>query len=103
MERTRTPNCRRRGVCATRREKLAFVPAAPGTDVIVGSIAAIIPFFIASYIFGSRIMKQRRCPECKGSGLVSRNEMLVKCPTCGGWLPFQSWKQFFIPDKPMSQ
>lgn len=28
-------------------------------------------------------LKQRRCPECEGSGLVSRRERLIKCPTCG--------------------
>ena len=28
---------------------------------------------------------QRRCPSCRGSGLVTRGPRLVKCPVSGGW------------------
>ena len=52
--------------------------------------------------FGKRILIQRRCQECKGCGLVPRpardgsGEMqLRKCPECGGFFPWQSWRQFF--------
>lgn len=37
---------------------------------------------------------QRRCPKCEGSGLVERGTILRKCPECGGFFPWQGWKQF---------
>ena len=37
---------------------------------------------------------QRRCPRCSGSGLVERGPFLRKCPECGGFFPWQGWKQF---------
>ena len=38
---------------------------------------------------------QRRCPRCSGSGLIERGPFLRKCPECGGFFPWQGWKQFF--------
>ncbi|KAK2987087.1 hypothetical protein RJ640_004813 [Escallonia rubra] len=38
---------------------------------------------------------QRRCGECGGSGLVMRDKECIRCPECGGFLPWQSWKRFF--------
>lgn len=37
---------------------------------------------------------QRRCEKCDGSGLVERGPFLRKCPECGGFFPWQGWKQF---------
>ena len=37
---------------------------------------------------------QRRCGKCNGSGLVERGPFLRKCPECGGFFPWQGWKQF---------
>ncbi|PPD92686.1 hypothetical protein GOBAR_DD10372 [Gossypium barbadense] len=45
--------------------------------------------------FSKRIIAQRRCGECRGSGLVFRGNDYFKCPECGGFLPWQSWKRFF--------
>jgi len=70
-------------------------PAAPGWEIWVGLAAGVIPFCIASYEFGKRILIQRRCPECKGSGLVKRGRYLRKCTNCGGMLPWLGWKAFF--------
>ncbi|GMH14446.1 hypothetical protein Nepgr_016287 [Nepenthes gracilis] len=38
---------------------------------------------------------QRRCELCGGSGLVLRDKSYFRCPGCGGFLPWQSWKRFF--------
>ncbi|PRW33526.1 hypothetical protein C2E21_7498 [Chlorella sorokiniana] len=76
-----------------------FVPPAAsdlGWEVWVGFVAGVIPFLIASYEFGKRILIQRRCPSCRGSGLVKRGPRLVKCPECGGMLPWISWRLFLL-------
>ena len=63
-----------------------------------GFIAGVGPFAIAAYEFGKRVLIQRRCALCAGSGLVeverSRGARLVKCTACGGFLPWQSWERF---------
>ena len=63
-----------------------------------GFIAGVSPFAIAAYEFGKRVLIQRRCALCAGSGLVeverSRGARLVKCTACGGFLPWQSWERF---------
>ncbi|KAL3162315.1 hypothetical protein ABBQ32_010001 [Trebouxia sp. C0010 RCD-2024] len=69
-------------------------PANIGWEVWVGAIAGVIPFAIGSYQFVARILIQRRCPRCSGSGLVERGPFLRKCPECGGFFPWQGWKQF---------
>ncbi|XP_025014879.1 uncharacterized protein LOC8277583 isoform X2 [Ricinus communis] len=38
---------------------------------------------------------QRRCEICGGAGLVMREKDYFRCPGCGGFLPWQSWKRFF--------
>lgn len=54
----------------------------PSLPIIVGSVALAIPFFVAAVLFGERIMRQRACPTCKGSGLVTTNSKFYKrCPT----------------------
>lgn len=45
-------------------------------------------------------VRQRRCPTCEGSGLVQKGRFMRRCRTCGGFLPWQSWRQFFgLPPK----
>ncbi|KAL8209788.1 hypothetical protein R6Q57_006520 [Mikania cordata] len=38
---------------------------------------------------------QKKCIECGGSGLVLIEKEYIRCPNCGGFLPWQSWKRFF--------
>ncbi|XP_038973387.1 uncharacterized protein LOC103698011 isoform X2 [Phoenix dactylifera] len=59
------------------------------------AVAGITPFVVAGIEFGKRIVAQRKCGVCGGSGLVLRNDFYVRCPGCGGFLPWQSWKRFF--------
>ncbi|KAK8705937.1 hypothetical protein V6N13_049521 [Hibiscus sabdariffa] len=64
-------------------------------QIVVGAIAGVTPFVVAGVEFSKRIIAQRRCEECGGSGLVFRDKDYFKCPECGGFLPWQSWKRFF--------
>lgn len=70
-------------------------------QVWFGAVVGLIPFCIASFEFGKRIIIQRRCPACAGSGLVpvgggtagrARLQRLVKCKECGGFFPWISWR-----------
>ncbi|DBB01007.1 TPA: hypothetical protein ACH3X1_000911 [Trebouxia sp. C0004] len=70
-------------------------PVTVGWEIYAGAIAGVIPFAIGSYQFIARILIQRRCEKCDGSGLVERGPLLRKCPECGGFFPWQGWKQFF--------
>jgi len=71
-------------------------PMEPGWEIYVGFVAGVVPFIIASYEFGKRIIIQRRCPECLGKGLVQRGRVLRKCTQCGGMLPWLGWKMFLF-------
>ncbi|KAL1200500.1 hypothetical protein V5N11_009677 [Cardamine amara subsp. amara] len=64
-------------------------------QIIVGTIAGIIPFVVAGVEFSKRIIAQKRCEECEGTGLVFRDKKYFRCPECGGFLPWQSWRRFF--------
>ena len=46
--------------------------------------------------FGKRILIQRRCQVCSGTGLVpvADGVRVVKCRACGGFFPWQSWTRF---------
>lgn len=68
----------------------------PSWQIWVGFVAGVVPFIIASYEFGKRILIQRRCPECEGKGLVQRGRYLRKCANCGGMLPWLGWKAFWF-------
>ncbi|CAB4308338.1 unnamed protein product [Prunus armeniaca] len=57
--------------------------------------AGVTPFVVAGIEFSKRIIAQKRCEVCGGSGLVLTKQDYVKCPGCGGFLPWQSWKRFF--------
>ncbi|XP_061375680.1 uncharacterized protein LOC133317808 [Gastrolobium bilobum] len=64
-------------------------------QIVVGTIAGVTPFVVAGIEFSKRIIAQRRCEFCGGSGLVLREKDYCRCPGCGGFLPWQSWKRFF--------
>ncbi|GMY31037.1 transmembrane protein [Fagus crenata] len=64
-------------------------------QIVVGAIAGVTPFVVAGIEFSKRIIAQRRCELCGGSGLVLNEKDYIKCPGCGGFLPWQSWKRFF--------
>ncbi|KAK9155351.1 hypothetical protein Sjap_002831 [Stephania japonica] len=64
-------------------------------QVVVGALAGVTPFVVAGIEFSKRIVAQRTCGVCKGSGLVQRDKYYFRCPRCGGFLPWQSWKRFF--------
>lgn len=51
----------------------------PSWEIWAGFVAGVVPFIIASYEFGKRIIIQRRCPDCQGRGLVQRGRVLKKC------------------------
>ncbi|XP_078175391.1 uncharacterized protein LOC144569083 [Carex rostrata] len=72
---------------------LAAVPIT--WQITVGALAGVIPFVVAGFEFGKRIIAQKNCEECGGSGLVLRDKIYVRCQGCGGFLPWQSWKRFF--------
>lgn len=51
----------------------------PSPEIWFGFIVGIIPFIIASYEFGKRILIQRRCENCGGRGLVKKGKYWKKC------------------------
>ena len=51
----------------------------PSPEIWFGFIVGIIPFIIASYEFGKRILIQRRCDNCGGRGLVKKGKYWKKC------------------------
>jgi hypothetical protein len=75
-------------------------PMEPVADwqIWAGFVAGMAPIVIATYEFGKRILIQRQCAVCTGSGLVAKTirgeRRLVKCVACGGFLPWVSWKLF---------
>ena len=59
-----------------------YVPSpmeTPSWEIWIGSLAGIVPFVIASYEFGKRIVIQRRCEACGGRGLVKKGKYWKKC------------------------
>lgn len=61
-----------------------------------GSMIAVIPLVIATYEFSKRIVMQRRCARCGGSGLIlDFYGREAKCDACGGFLPWKNWRLFF--------
>ncbi|XP_058742870.1 uncharacterized protein LOC131615730 [Vicia villosa] len=64
-------------------------------QIVVGTIAGITPFVVAGIEFSKRIIAQKECESCGGSGLVFIEKNYFRCPECGGFLPWQSWKRFF--------
>lgn len=64
-------------------------------QLYVGFFAGLAPFIVASYEFGKRILMQRRCAMCRGTGLIRKGGRSRKCTSCGGFLPWESWERFF--------
>lgn len=65
-------------------------------QIMVGTLAGVTPFVVAGIEFSKRIVAQKNCGVCGGSGLVLRDKKYYfRCPRCGGFLPWQSWKRFF--------
>ncbi|KAK9842214.1 hypothetical protein WJX81_000923 [Elliptochloris bilobata] len=83
--------------CAAADAASAYVPGPVnvGPEIYAGALAGVIPFAIGSWEFGKRILIQRRCAVCSGSGLVQRGKFYRKCPECGGFFPWQGWRKFF--------
>ena len=79
-----------------------FVQPEVSKEIWIGTIIATLPFIWATKTFGTRIVVQRECLVCKGSGLVyvtKQNNALTrprKCWSCGGFLPWLGWKMFFF-------
>ena len=67
-----------------------------------GFFAGLSPVVIAACEFWKRARIQSRCARCAGSGLVvvvvGDEKRKVKCASCGGFLPFESWSRFFSSD-----
>uniref|UniRef100_A0A5B7B909 Viral late gene transcription factor 3 zinc ribbon domain-containing protein n=1 Tax=Davidia involucrata TaxID=16924 RepID=A0A5B7B909_DAVIN len=101
--------CRHRNSCfiKTRQFNTTRIAAAAAADaadpaqleitwqIVVGALAGVTPFVVAGIEFSKRIVAQRRCGVCGGSGLVLKDKYYFRCPGCGGFLPWQSWKRFF--------
>lgn len=53
---------------------------------------------LTAYIFAGASLQiiQRRCKVCEGSGLVMKGKYPKKCPECGGFFPWVSWKMFLF-------
>mmetsp|Transcript_31896 Transcript_31896/g.42124 ORF Transcript_31896/g.42124 Transcript_31896/m.42124 type:complete len:202 (-) Transcript_31896:241-846(-) len=71
-------------------------------EIWVGLVAGLFPFVWAAYEFWKRIDVQQRCGVCGGSGLVlsgptgQKYSQARKCYACGGFIPFVSWKRFWL-------
>ena len=67
-----------------------------------GFFAGLSPVDNAASEFWKRARIQRGCARCAGSGLVvvgvGDEKRKVKCASCGGFLPFESWSRFFSSD-----
>ncbi|KAF7030836.1 hypothetical protein CFC21_042286 [Triticum aestivum] len=70
-------------------------PAEVTWQIVVGAVAGVTPFVVAGVEFGKRIIEQKKCEICGGSGLVMKENLYVRCQGCGGFLPWQSWRRFF--------
>ncbi|KAH1092665.1 hypothetical protein GLYMA_14G015900v4 [Glycine max] len=53
-------------------------------QIVVGAIAGVTPFVVAGIEFSKRIIAQKRCEVCGGSGLVLREKEkdYLRCPEC---------------------
>ena len=89
-------------------------PYTPGPEIWLGALLPTLVFLLGSYEFGKRILIQRRCAVCSGTGLVdvpfspgsssssSPNPSSsppsfrkVKCRACGGFFPWESAEKVF--------
>ncbi|XP_009777108.1 uncharacterized protein LOC107769628 [Nicotiana tabacum] len=96
----RNKQLRKPSIKASATEEITALTTTSDPDItwqiVVGSLAGVTPFVVAGIEFSKRIVKQRKCEVCGGSGLVLKNNKFYKrCPDCGGFLPWQSWRRFF--------
>ncbi|KAJ3696191.1 hypothetical protein LUZ60_001568 [Juncus effusus] len=89
----RTP-IRRRRISVRAIDGTDLAPVEITWQITIGALAGITPFVIAGIEFSKRIIAQKKCEVCGGSGLVLRDKIYVRCQGCGGFLPWQSWKRF---------
>ena len=77
-------------------------PPVEAWQLYVGAAAGFFPFAVATYEFGKRIVIQRECKLCGGSGLIQRTQWgekrELKCTACGGFLPWKSWSLFLTSE-----
>ncbi|KAF8026283.1 hypothetical protein BT93_F2938 [Corymbia citriodora subsp. variegata] len=52
-------------------------------QIVAGAIAGVTPFVVAGIEFSKRIIAQKKCGVCGGSGLVLREKYYFRCPGCG--------------------
>ncbi|CAM9992530.1 unnamed protein product [Ascophyllum nodosum] len=84
-------------------EQIPYVPGEViGFDkIVIGSAACVLAYAWAAYEFGKRIVTQRACQVCEGSGLVTTSRKgkklrrPIKCYSCGGFLPWENWGRFW--------
>lgn len=69
-------------------------PIEVGWEIWFGAFVGVVPFAIGAYEFAKRILIQRRCQNCSGSGLVQKGRFQRKCPECGGFFPWRGWGEF---------
>ncbi|CAK9321772.1 unnamed protein product [Citrullus colocynthis] len=108
LRRSNTSPLKPRSISIQNRRRTAIFAAIDGASlaadpsqveitwqIFVGAIAGVTPFVVAGIEFSKRIVAQKRCKECGGSGLVLRDDDYFRCAECGGFLPWQSWRRFF--------
>lgn len=75
-------------------------PPPPGPEIWIGAIVPVGVFIFGAVEFTKRIVIQRRCAVCSGTGLVTLGGdaaapgRKVKCRACGGFFPWESWGRF---------
>jgi hypothetical protein len=74
-------------------------PPPPGPEIWLGALVPLGVFIFGAAEFGKRILIQRRCAVCAGTGLItlaaaSPSPRKVKCRACGGFFPWESWGRF---------
>ncbi|PWA78463.1 hypothetical protein CTI12_AA215050 [Artemisia annua] len=95
--RLRLTERRNRITAVSEASEVVFAPGDPEItwQIVVGTFAGVTPFVVAGIEFSKRIVAQKKCTECGGSGLVLIEKEYIRCPNCGGFLPWQSWQRFF--------
>ncbi|GJN17594.1 hypothetical protein PR202_gb04673 [Eleusine coracana subsp. coracana] len=83
------------GASAAAAADASLPPPQVTWQIVVGAVAGATPFIVAGVEFSKRIIAQKKCEVCGGSGLVPKNDYYVRCQGCGGFLPWQSWRRFF--------
>lgn len=113
-------------VTTTSTSTAPYVPSpyTPGPEIWLGALLPTLVFALGSWEFGKRILIQRRCAVCAGTGLVEvpfansssssspssstsssgpgqqqqpqqQQFRKVKCRACGGFFPWESAEKFF--------